>query len=111
MTDAAGKNATASFAVQPKISVSLVSGNVGDVVTVTGTGFAGSSALTPTFAGGAITLTGAASSNVSGGFSGTFVVPASTAGAKTVSVADASTNNATALFTVHPRINLSRPLR
>jgi IPT/TIG domain-containing protein len=102
-------NSATNFTVAPLITLAASSGSVGDTVTITGTGFAGSSTIsTRTYDGAALTLaptTPATSS--SGGFSATFTVPASVAGVHTVLLKDASNNQATATFTVAPQITLT----
>ena len=67
------------------ISLSPASGNVGSSVSVSGSGLVASHAITATFSGAAVTLSGTTSTDSSGAFAGTtFTVPASTSGAKTV---------------------------
>jgi hypothetical protein len=101
-------SASTKFTVIPAITISPTSGNVGTTVTVSGTGFAGSKSITATFNGVPVTLSGTTSTGSTGSFSGTtFTVPASTTGAKTVVITDASSNQGSATFTVNPAITLS----
>ena len=104
-------SASATFTITPQItlsggSISAASGYVGDTVTITGTGFAATSNInTHTYGGSSVTLSPVTpQTSSSGGFTATFSVPASTAGAHTVSVTDASSNTANATFTVNPKI-------
>ncbi|MGD0451800.1 MAG: hypothetical protein ABSA79_12195, partial [Candidatus Bathyarchaeia archaeon] len=81
-TDASANAATATFTVNPAITLSPTSGNVGITVTVSGTGFTGSSALTAKFNGVSVSLGGTTSTGATGSFAGaTFTVPASAVGA------------------------------
>ncbi len=87
----------------PSISLSPTSGNFGSMVTVSGSGFAASSAITATFGGSPLTLSGPATTDESGNIpSGvTFTVPDSAAGGQLVTVTDASSNSGSATFTVY----------
>jgi hypothetical protein len=72
-------------------------------VSMTGSGFAANSALSATFAGSALTLSGATTTNAAGAVSGTtFAVPGSLSAGSAYPVAldDAAGNRAIALFTV-----------
>jgi hypothetical protein len=92
--------ATAPFTVAPPASISLSPGTgpAGTHVTVNGTGFASSSAITVRFD---TTQVATATSNAQGGFSTTFNVPAAaTSGAHAVRAVDASSRIGTANFTV-----------
>ena len=102
-------SATASFTVTASVSLGASSGNVGSTVTVSGSGFAASSMITIKFAGTAqSTSPSTVTTSSSGSFSGVaFTVPASVAGSQTVSATDASSNSASATFTVTSAISLS----
>ena len=108
ITDASSNGASASLTVSSKITLSPTSGNVGDTVTISGSGFAASSSIsTHTYDGVTVGLTPAApTSDTSGSFSATFTAPASVTGSHTVSVTDASANSASATLTVAPKITL-----
>src|SRR2546422_811720 len=83
------------------ISLNPTSGPTGTSVTVTGSNFATSSGITVTYDNTAITTNPATVTTTStGSFSATITVPASTAGGHTVSATDASSNSASAQFTV-----------
>jgi hypothetical protein len=95
----AGQTATASYSVTPRVVLSPATGVTGSSATITGSGFAASSAVTATFGGSALTLSGG-TSGASGSFSATYTVPNQTAGAKTVVATDASSNSDSAAFTI-----------
>jgi len=87
----------------PSITLNPVSGPVGTTITISGTGFAPNKALTAEFNGQSVTLGGTTTTNANGAFSGaTIVVPASSAGYKTVKITDSATppNSGYAAFTV-----------
>jgi hypothetical protein len=88
----------------PFISLSQTSGNFGSTVTVSGSGFAASSAITATFGGSPVTLSGLTTTDGSGNIQSdvTFTVPASTDGSQKVVVTDGSSNSGSATFTVTP---------
>jgi hypothetical protein len=102
-TDASSNSAIATFTVTPSISLNPTIGNAGSTVTVSGSGFAGNSALTATFAGSTVTISGTTNTNSSGSFTGaTFTVPASTPpNNQTVLITDASSNSGSATFWVN----------
>jgi hypothetical protein len=97
-----------TFTITPTVSLSPTTGHVGDTVTISGSGFAASSALTVKYDGTTQTTSPASPTTTSAGVvsSVTFTVPASVAGSHTVSVTDASSNSASATFTVTPQITL-----
>src|SRR5437660_1257935 len=83
------------------ISLDPTSGPVGTTVTVTGSLFLPLSVVTISYDGTAVATTpGTITTDLSGGFSATFTVPASTAGSHTVSAKNAASNSASAQFTV-----------
>ena len=88
------------------ISLTPTSGNFGSIVTVSGSGFAASSAITATFDGSPVTLSGLTTTDGSGNIQPdvSFTVPASTDGAQTVVVTDGSSNSGSATFTVTPYV-------
>ncbi len=88
---------TAQFTVTAKASLDVVTGPVGQSVTVTGSGFTANSPLTITFNGVSV-VTGSLSANVYFN-NATFTVPASGGGAKTVVVSD-GTNSKQLTFTM-----------
>jgi hypothetical protein len=107
-TDASLNAAIATFTVTPSIYLNPTSGNAGSTVTVSGSGFAGNSALTATFAGSTVTISGTTSTNSSGSFTGAnFTVPTSTAGGnQTIVINDANSNPANATYTVNTLVQL-----
>src|SRR2546428_22535 len=117
-TDASANSASASFTVTTpppppvaKISLNPSSGPAGTTVTVTGTNFSPNSAInTVTYDGTSVTTNPPIiQTDSSGGFSATFAVPsASNPGSHTVNATDASSNSASASFTVTtPAITLN----
>ena len=106
-TDAATNSGSATFTVTtPSIALSPNNGPVGTSVTVSGTNFVPSSALTVTYGGVTVdTSTSTASGALPSGV--TFLVPESTFGSHAVVVTDGSGNSATATFTVSASITLS----
>ena len=93
----------------PTISLSPISGAVGSTVTVSGSGFAASSAITATFGGSPVTLSGPTTTDESGNIplGVTFTVPASAAGGQLVNVTDASSNFGSATFTVYTQYQVA----
>ena len=89
-------------ALTPQINLNPSRGLVGAVVTISGTQFASDSALTATFGGSTVTLSGNPTTNQIGTIPGgvTFTVPASSPGSQTVQVTDGSANTASTTFTV-----------
>lgn len=86
----------------PHLYVAPAHGCPGDTVSLTGYGFASSSALTATFDGGALTFT-PSTSDASGNFSSTFVVPNDNGSGLPVDVTDASTNTGSTTFDIDAR--------
>ena len=104
-TSATTNNDTDTFTVSPKITISPTSGAVGDTVTISGTGFAASSSVTISFDAVSQTTT---STNSSGTFTATtFAVPSTSRGSHTVKAQDASSNYATATFSVSTKITIN----
>jgi hypothetical protein len=106
-----GDEAEVEFTVEPAITFNPVSGNVGDQVTVSGTGFGKDKDLTIYFNNAPMTLTsGAARSDKYGSFDNiAFKVPAQGAGTYDVKAMDSSNNSATAKteFTIAGSVNMS----
>ena len=110
-TDSASKTATATgtLAVTPSLTLTSTASSatiadvaVGQVVNVSGAGFAATSPLTATFGGTAISLSPASpKSSATGGLSGeTFTVPSVTPGTVVFSVKDTAADTATYSLTV-----------
>ncbi len=102
-------SAAASYTVQPNLSLSQSSGAVGTLLTVTGSGFAGSSTITVDFGSSTETCSqgNPLSSSSRGAFNCTFTVPAAVIGAHTITATDASSNSASVTFTIISTISLS----
>ncbi|MDR0373548.1 MAG: collagen-like protein [Nitrososphaerota archaeon] len=100
------------FSIEPKITLTPNKGVAGDIITVTGTGFAPGSTTNTigiTFAGTAIsTMPSTVRADATGSFTATFTVPNSPDGPYTV-VAEAAVTgeSADAVFTIGPVITLS----
>jgi flagellin-like protein len=101
MTSSGKPGSGGSVVVVPAIALSPVSGPSATTVTVTGTGFAATSAITVRFNSVVMTTSPASVTTSAGGaFSCTFAVPAIAAGAYTVSATDASSGTDSDTFTV-----------
>ncbi len=108
-TDLSSNTASSTFTVLPaSVFLSPTNGHVGTKVTVSGSGYQGTSRVTIEYDGSKVTtIPSTITTNSSGGFSGvTFNVPQSIAGANTVQVND-TTNIGTTTFTVTPSVSLS----
>ena len=93
------KSASKTFTVGPVITLNPTSGPLGTPVDITGTGFSPNSTVTITFGGDTLPES-PVTTNSSGGFSLTFVVPGeSSSGPKPV-VATQGSNSASKTFTV-----------
>jgi len=101
-----GETASDTFTVQPKIVLDHEEGSYMDNVTVKGYGFDVSVLITLTFDGIDVTPTPQPETDMLGSFEAKFSVPSTPNGTYTVT-ADDGTNNASALFTVIPKITLS----
>ncbi|MGA3291515.1 MAG: IPT/TIG domain-containing protein, partial [Candidatus Bathyarchaeia archaeon] len=106
--------ANATFTVVPSITITSpvsATGVAGSSVTVSGSGFGANSALTATFGGVGVTLSGTTSTNFTGSFAAaTFTVPSQTAGSKTITFTDSATptqNTASTAFTLNPTVSIS----
>jgi hypothetical protein len=103
--DTSGYTPEVSFDVSPKITVSPISGAVGDTVTVSGTGFDGTSTVTITFDTTTVTT---ATTNSSGTLAAAaFTVPSTSRGTHTVKVKDEGNNYATTTFSVAQNVTLN----
>jgi len=93
------------FTVTPEIELSASSGNVGDTLTVSGSGFKASSTVTIYYDGGSV---GTDTTNATGTFTGfTFTVPDSDKGTHTVKGKDTVGFSPTVNFTVLPEITIN----
>jgi hypothetical protein len=100
-------SASATYTVQPVISLLSSAGPVGSNVTVSGSGFASFAPITVNFNGSSVATS--CTTNASGGVSAcTFKVPAAPAGPQTVTASDGTTaGTTTSTFTVTPAISLA----
>src|SRR6058998_3398640 len=100
-TDSSSNSASSNFNIISVITLSSSNGIIGSTVTVSGTGFAGSSTITIKYDGTTVTTSPVSiSTTPTGSFSASFTLPASTNGAHNVRADDASSNSATAFYTV-----------
>ena len=98
---------TATFTVTHEASLSASSGKAGDAVTVSGTGFKASTALTVTFAGTQVTLDGVSpKTGAQGSFSYIFNVPVIAEGTHDV-VITVGTARVTKAFTTDMEMNIT----
>ncbi len=106
VTDGAANSASATFTVNPKITLTPTNGSSGSTDSIAGSGFAASSSLSATFnATSTLTLGGTTSTDASGSFSGaTYTVPYIGSGSFTVLASDASSHSATAGYTIQGAI-------
>jgi hypothetical protein len=102
-----------NFTIQTALSVSPSSGAVGTSgVTLTGTGFAAGQTVSVTFAGSALTISPTSPTvSATGGWTATFTVPSSTAGAKTIVATDTGSATAQTTFTVTTSASVSATLK
>mgnify|MGYP001030301621 CR=1 FL=1 len=109
--EANGDEVDFEFTVVPAITFTPVSGNVGDEVTVSGTGFGRSNNLTVYFGNDPVTMMGgAAKSDSDGRFDDLeFAVPPQGAGSYDIRVRDSGNNSATARtkFTISGTVDVS----
>jgi hypothetical protein len=100
-TDASGRHAATTFSVDPSLTDGPASGPAGTKVYFNGTGFAGASAVTVNWTGGAGGTACSATTNAAGNFSCTFTIPTGTSlGSYVFTATDASSDVATVKFTV-----------
>lgn len=104
--DASGTDApTLSYAVLPEVTITPISGTVGDQVVVSGHGFGASQIINVFFDGTGVAASGRTSPL--GSFSNiNFTIPPSTRGEHVVEVQDAS-NRATATYTVGQKVSIT----
>ena len=106
-----GDEAEVEFTVLPAVTFTPTSGNVGDAVTVSGTGFGGNKDLTIYYNNSPVTSTGGTSkSDSNGSFDNLrFEVPPQGAGTYDIRVRDSANNSATAKtrFTIAGTIDMS----
>jgi len=94
---------TASFTTLQSITISPTSGTIGDTITVSGTGFGASKAITLSFNGSSVATS---QSNTNGSFTGSFNVPSVGSGTYEVTASDA-TYEASADFTAAASASIS----
>ncbi|MFC1846995.1 IPT/TIG domain-containing protein [Chloroflexota bacterium] len=90
--------------LNPDITVTPDSGNVGDTITVSGTEFASDDTVTIYFDGASI---GTAPTDGDGSFSGSFNIPASPAGSHIIKAEDTEDYSDTATISVEPEMNMT----
>jgi hypothetical protein len=90
----------ATFNIGPGISVSPAFGNVGATVNITGSGFSPSSPLKFTFDDKEILIEEGVTTDATGSFSKSIVIPKSRRGTHTIKVDDGQRNNAKVTFTM-----------
>ena len=97
-TDNSGGSAQATLTVTQKISLNSSSGAAGDIIVVTGTGFAPNKGITLKYNGQALSITPSpVTSDTNGAFACQFTVPATSAGAIPLTASDGN-NVATLSF-------------
>ncbi|MCL2679145.1 MAG: IPT/TIG domain-containing protein [Dehalococcoidia bacterium] len=105
-----GGTASTSFVIEPKITVTPISGSPGATVTINGSGFAPGKTVSFTI-GNSIPLSttpATVTTGLDGKFSNvTFTIPSLGGGTHTVKATDANGNDATAVLTVPSSISLS----
>ncbi len=104
-TDGTATTVPISFSLVPSITLSPVSGSVGDAVSLSGDGFVAGSQIKILFDN---RQQGSAQASAQGSFSGaTFTVPNAARGSHTVSAQDASAHAAQAIFSVGQQASVS----
>ena len=104
-TTALDTSNTLYFTITPTISLSTLSGNVGDSITVSGTGFIASSTVTIYFDSTSRTTTTSTSSGTISNV--TFTVPSSVGGTHLVKGRDSSGDSLSVSFLVLPKVTIS----
>jgi hypothetical protein len=107
-TDDSNNTASATFFINPSISLANNSGAVGSTTALNGFGFAGNQLMKATFSGIGVVFTSPCNSDGSGSFSCGITVPVAQVGQKTVQAEDALHNSASASFTITPSISLTK---
>jgi len=106
--DSTGTTGGVTFTIAPEITVTPLSGIPGDVITVTGTGFAATSAITLDLNSTDVTPAPAPVTSALGSFTGTFTIPALYAyGNNTVTATDAGSNTDDIDFVVGATLTLN----
>ncbi len=106
--DLLGGSVSASYTINPSVTLDPPRGNTGNIVTVTGKGFGQTSLVTVSFDGSPVVTTPTpVETDDLGSFSVTFTVDPSAPGSHTVRATDLFGNTATATFTVTRQISLS----
>jgi len=92
---------------QVQLTISPLSGYVGDHITISGTGFAANSPIT--FFWDNVIVSGTTTTTTTAGSftTTTFTIPPTSRGSHTIKAQDASNNSATATFTVLPKITVT----
>jgi len=104
--DSVGPSATRSFTVTPKITIDPVEGGVGDLVAITGTGFAANDSMDILFDD--VVQSGVtATSDDNGSFTATITIPAASRGSHTIKARDDSFNSATATLTIGHKVTVT----
>jgi hypothetical protein len=99
-------SASATYTVNPVISVDSTNGTVGTTAAVSGHGFAPNKPIILTFDGSSVATSCVA--DVTGSFAScTFTVPVAAAGTHAVTASDSSANSASAIYTITPDISLT----
>ena len=96
-------SATETFSVEPEMTMTPLTGVVEDEITVSGTGFDASTAITILYGTAAIAPNAAITTNPNGTFSGTFDIPALPGGNRTLTITD-GTNSLTAVLAVEASV-------
>lgn len=105
-TDEAAGTDDANFTVESQITLSVATGEYGDSVTVTGSGFAGNSATT--IEANSVDVTGAVlTTNATGGFSRAITIPDMPNGNNNIVAEDAGMNSDTAVFDMNASIEIN----
>jgi hypothetical protein len=96
-----GLSVQKAITVGPAIAVTPTTGSKGTLITVSGTGFAASSAITAKVNGAAVVLS-TTTTNASGAIQAgtTFTIPVTASATNTLTITDAAGNSASATFTV-----------
>lgn len=94
-----GLSVQKAITVGPAIAVTPTTGSKGTLITVSGTGFAASSAITAKVNGAAVVLS-TTTTNAAGAIQANFTIPVTASATNTLTITDAAGNSASATFTV-----------